>query len=388
MAFAITSCETDDDNDIDSPYQADKYEPNDSQSEAASINLETNINATIYPVDDEDYFVFTTTNTDKWDRVEVSLTGVSEDLRASLRVYDSEGVEVFTRHAPNSGANITETFNTEGGTYYVRVSAYISSHIGQYTLNVKNLDHNDEYAPNDELSEAYDLGILPASDINGIIASNTEEDWFKFTTENDGVWDYVKFDLTDVCSSFRARMRIYNENGKEIGSVTAETNGQSLGYTLATNGGTYYVRIFRYTGTVESGEYTLNIANLDANDDYAPNDTRETAYNLGTLPQIGLEGKIILGGEEDWYEFTTINDNPIVVNLTSVGENLRASIRLTDGTTASNFTTGSSGSDIIDYQFSGIGSPSQAIEEGKTYYFRVSGYLNSNRGEYTLSIEQ
>ncbi len=378
----------DDEDDNLLPFQQDQYEPNDSQGEAAQIELATDIVATIFPKGDVDYYRVTPVNTGVWNRVEFSLSNVSEDLRVSMGIYDENGERLSSSYASNTGAGLELNIETLGGNYFVKVESFHTGGVGAYTLNVKNLDNNDVYAPNDNREQAYDLGILPSEGINGIIAAQEEEDWFKIQTENDGFWDYIEFELTDVSSDLRAQMFIYNDAGTRLTAPYAANGGQSLKYTLATPGGIYYIGIKRFTGTLDAGEYTLNVRNLHANDQYAPNDSRDAAYDLGLLPLNDLQGKIILGGEQDWYKFTTINDNPVVINVTNVGSNLRPQIQLHDGTVSSTFTSGGTGSNIMDYSFAGVGSPSQPIVEGKTYYFRVSGFTNSSRGEYNLSIVQ
>ncbi len=385
--LGFAACELIDDDENGSPYSKDQYEPNDTRGEAAEIAIATDVNATIYPVDDVDFYRVTTSNVGVWDRVEFALTNVSEDLRLRLIITDEDGVQLATGYAANRGANLSFNIETLGGTYYARVESFHAGNVGSYTLTVRNLDNNDQYAPNDTRDDAHDLGVLPAENIQGVIATQDEEDWFKITTENDGIWDYVEFELANVSSDLRAQMYIYNEAGTQLGSPYAGSGGQGLRYTLATTGGVYYIRLKRFTGTLEEGAYTLNVRNLHANDSYAPNQTREDAYNLGSLP-IDIEGTIIMAEGEDWFQFTAVNDNPIVVNLTNVGEELRPRIRLHDGTTYSQFTTGSKGSSILNYEFTGVGSPSQAIEAGKTYYFMVSSFYTNGYGDYSLSISQ
>ncbi|MFP4526886.1 MAG: hypothetical protein ACLFNL_10910, partial [Bacteroidales bacterium] len=242
MIFSLHSCDELDDE--SQPFQADDYESNDTRDESATIDLSTDIKATIFPEDDVDFYEFQTENTDEWDRIEFDVSDVSEDLEIQITVYDADGEEVFSDNTSTPGSSLTSTMETKGGTYYVEVKDRWGDEIGKYTLNVSNLDYNDEYAPNDSQDEAHDLGTLPAEDIQGIIVSGDEEDWFKFTTENDGIWDYVQFDVTDVADDMEINLAVYNSEGEEVFSENTSTPGANLKEVkLPTSGGTYYVEV-------------------------------------------------------------------------------------------------------------------------------------------------
>ncbi len=383
--LSLHSCEEiDEDSD---PFKADDYEVNESRSESSDINLATNINATIFPEGDVDWYRFQTDNSGEWDRVQLEVKNVSEDLEIRMTVYDGDGVELFGINAGSVGADLTTTMDTEGGTYYVKIVSRWDGKIGAYKLNVKNLDFNDEYAPNDTRSDAYNLETLPVSNVEGILVSDEEVDWFKFTTENDGIWDYVQFDITDVADDLEVRMTVYNVDGNEIFAVNSGTKGANLRHTLATQGGTYYVKISSRWSDVGDGYYTLDIANLHANDDFEPNDTRNTSYDLGSLPVSNIQGTVIwTDGDEDWYMFESQNDNPFIVKITDVGDELQVNLRVEDG--PGNSHTINSGSSGADVQLSTDDMTYITPEGGGIYYVRVQGRYGSHRGDYTLSIEQ
>ncbi len=368
------------------PYSEDQYEPNDTRAEAAPIDMEANINATVYPEGDEDYYVFTTDNVDQWDRVEISVTNVSEDLEIRMYLYDEDGVEFHSENSGTRGANMSVTYETRGGTYYVRIRSRWTDDIGEYTLRVSNMDFNDQYAPNDSRGEAYDLGVLPVSDIEGILVSGDEEDWFKVTTENDGIWDYVQFDVTDVDDDLEVRFAVFNIDGNEVFAVNSGDRGANLRHTLATRGGVYYIRVTSRWGSVGNGEYTLGVQNLDANDQYEPNDSRNEAYDLGLLPISDINGMIIwTPGDEDWFKFQTDSDDPFTITVSDVGDDLQVNLRIEDEPGNSHtINSGSQGADVV------ISSDNMTYispESGKTFYVRVQGRFNGHRGPYTLSIQ-
>ena len=364
---------------------ADEYEPNDSRSESTQVALETDIEATIYPAGDVDFYVFDTENTDYWDKIEILINNVSEDLDVEIKVYDEDGVELSGQHAGTRGANLSYVMESPGGTYFLRVESRWSNDVGAYTLNVKNLHLNDEYAPNDTRNDSTDLGILPAEDVNGVIVSSEEEDWYKFKTENDVIFDYVQFDITDVADGLEASLSLYNADGNDIFSVNSGAKGANLRHTLVTPGGIFYARVTSYWSDPGTGEYKLEIKNLHANDEYEPNDTRSTAYDLGTLPVSDINGMIVwTTGDEDWFKFKTTSSDPFTISITDVGEELQVNLRIEDEPGNSHtVNSGNKGADLI---ISSNDMTYISPDNDKTIYIRIQGRYSNHRGAYKFSV--
>jgi len=389
IIFSLHSCELVDEEDSNAPFQADEYEPNDTRNESANINLSKDIVATIFPEEDVDYYEFQTENTNEWDRVQFDLSSISEDLEIQIVVYDENGEKVFDDQSGTPGANLTSTFETKGGTYYVEVKSRWGGEIGTYTLNIKNLNYNDEYAPNDSRDGAYDLGTLPADNIEGVLVSGDEEDWFKFSTANDGIWDYVQFDVTEVAEDLEITMEVYDAEGEKVFTEDPSNPGANLSHKMATSGGTYWVKIKeRWGDDSKSGNYTLNVANLDANDDYEFNDSKNDAHDLGTTPISGIQGTIIYNpGDDDWYMFESASDAAFTVSLTDLDEDLEAVLEIEDASGENNYSTTNSnpGADIVV----NTDDISEIIPEaGGIYYVKVKGRWDGDRGDYTLAVDQ
>ncbi|MBS3771722.1 MAG: hypothetical protein V5A59_07365 [Bacteroidales bacterium] len=397
IIFSLHSCDlVDEAEDEVKPFQADDYESNDTRDESATIDLSTDIEATIFPEDDVDFYEFQTENTGEWDKVEFDVSNVSEDLEIQIIVYDENGEKVFDDHSDTPGASLTSTFETKGGTYYVEVKSRWGGEIGKYTLNVSNLDYNDEYAPNDSRDEAHDLGTLPAEEVKGVIVSGDEQDWFKFTTENERIWDYVQFDVTDVAEDMEINLAVYNSEGEEVFSKHTSTPGANLTEVkLPTSGGTYYVEVKdRWEEDSESGDYTLDIANLDANDEYEFNDTRDDVYDLGTTSILDIQGAIIYtdedNGDLDWYMFESTSNEPFTLSFTDLDEDLEVYFEIEDESGNDYSTSNSPGADL---NVSSDDMRDIEAKDGGIYYLKVRGHwgggiFGGDRGDYTLSIEQ
>lgn len=369
----------------DEPIVADEFEVNDDRGSATQIQPATDVSATIAPADDVDWFVFDTANTQEWDWVEFDVTGVSADMEVWIGVYNESGEEILSGNPGTAGADLTETISTPGGTYYVQVASNFSGDIGRYTLNVHNLGVNDQYAPNDSRDAAYDLGTLPVSEVDGMIVSSEEDDWYRITTSNPGIWDYVQFDITNVQDTMEVWMAVYNDAGEEVFRANPGTAGADLSQILVTNGGAYYVWIGSNFGG-DYGSYTLAAFNQDANDAYEPNDTKADAADLGELDATNVLGTVIWSPvDEDWYSFTARNDNTITISLTGVGSELEPFLRLEDSVGNSYEYIGTAGSDVT---ITTDDMTSITPADGETYYLKVVGNFDQDHGDYTLSVAQ
>lgn len=373
---------------------------NTTRDTAAELDLDDDVRATLSSGDDEHWYVFDTANEDAYDVIRVAVTNAGSGLRVRIRVVDVDGNTVFTHPdlAGDPGANQRHDFSTPGGRYYVRIDSHWST-TGAYTLNVKNLDVNDQYAGNDSRERAHDLGVLPATDLElmlvgaGTRVGGVEADWFKFTTANSGLWDRVLFQLTDVGTGLRPRMTLYEQDGSTVVFThpsLAPDPGSSLTANLGTPGGTYYLRIDDHWTTY--GPYTLSIENLDLIDDYEPNDTRAEAHDLGELPLAGPIDAIIAAGgssrDADWFSFTLPPDNgdPFTVSVTNPAATLRVTLRVEDEPgNAHGWTAAGKG---VDTSRDTSEMTHISPVAGDRYYVRVIGDGSGDWGEYTLTIEQ
>ena len=103
---------------LPAPPCPDIYEPNNKQSDTKLIPVNTNISAKVFPVADEDYYKFTTTNDAPG--FKISLTNLPVDC--DMIIYDSNDEEVGS--SVNAGLDnefIEYNGANQGGTYYLQV---------------------------------------------------------------------------------------------------------------------------------------------------------------------------------------------------------------------------------------------------------------------------
>lgn len=113
----------------------DQYGSNNTFASAAPISIGTNVNAEIAPAGEADYFVFSTSGSQK--NIKVTLTNLPANY--NLTLYNSKGNQLLT--STNAGtSNETIVYNTnKAATYYVKVFGATSGDYSStqcYTLQV------------------------------------------------------------------------------------------------------------------------------------------------------------------------------------------------------------------------------------------------------------
>ncbi|HEY8658159.1 MAG TPA: fibronectin type III domain-containing protein [Hanamia sp.] len=113
----------------------DALEPNNTFASAAPISIGTNLNAEIASATDVDYYIFSTSGSQK--NVKVTLTNLPANY--NLALYNSKGNQLATS-TNASTSNETVVYNTnKAATYYVKVYGATSSDFSStqcYTVNV------------------------------------------------------------------------------------------------------------------------------------------------------------------------------------------------------------------------------------------------------------
>jgi len=234
---------------------ADDYEPNDSIGEAVPIELDENYSAYIGE-DDADFFSFRPAHgSDTYDAVEISVTGAGDDLKVGLALYDPDGQLFTSKNVNTGGADLTFTLRTPGlpagDNFYIRFSGtdgwsgwevegvgdYDTQ--GPYTFKVRNLDANDEFAPNHTRGTAHPITI--GESYSGVLVSTYETDWFSFTANSTS----MTLTVTDTGSDLYLGAAWYGEGGNLIENETFETKGETGTITLdgMTAGEKHYLRL-------------------------------------------------------------------------------------------------------------------------------------------------
>jgi hypothetical protein len=250
------------------------------------------------------------------------------------------------------------------------------------------VNQEDEYEPNNTLDEAF--VVVLGTEYDAKISQTDDDDYYKFeTAHSNDTYDEVQISVTNVSSDLFIKMELYSADGQSLASEGTTTGGQTLTYNLATPGASYYVRFSGWDGYVNDhgsmGSYTLSISNLDANDEFAPNHTINTAEESLEYGS-SYNGVIVSRYEDDFYKFTNPMPgvwNSYTISLTNISESLFGFIEVFKGDKSSIYTNGQ--------QTAGADLAYTLITKEDEFYIRVGGwdgYVNEygSRGAYSITV--
>jgi hypothetical protein len=211
--------------------------------------------------------------------------------------------------------------------------------------------------------------------------ASTEVDYYSFTAPASGLYTLSAAtptsNLDPVLGLFSStgQRRAYNDD------ISSSNTDSRLNYSL-TAGTRYYVGITNYTGSA-GGAYTWTIdgpAGTGTDDALENNDTRTTAYNLGTLTAATTRSNLVMADGHDWYRFTTSGAGTasdfVQIAFTHAQGDLDLELYNSAGTRLA-FANGTSNSERITLSGRAAG----------TYYVHVYGYQGAANPSYSLTID-
>lgn len=249
-----------------------------------------------------DYYRLTPTMTSGY-RIHAERTAGSMDPVAAL--FDDAGRRIGYNNDVSATDNASEfVVNLNAGKrYYLGITNLTGSGSGNYNWIMNPaapLDDRNEN--NDTFATAHDLGTLTTTQTFSNLILSDSADWFRFTMSGFGTalaGDTVSLSFRN--SQGNLDLKLYDDRQVELRSSANTTNGEST--PLATRRpGTYYVKVFSTPGEWNHS-YSLTI-NPGTDDGYENNDTRSTAYNLGTLTATRTLSNLQMADAADWYRFT------------------------------------------------------------------------------------
>jgi hypothetical protein len=279
------------------PILPDAYEPNDSFEGAYDLGTRGNVvvpDLTIHAPSNHDWFRFTAGGTGHAD-VNVYFSHAAGDI--DLYVYDASlnYVGASTSADDNEFVPIEQVVAGQG--YYVQVFGSGGATNPNYSLEIIA---PDIYEPNDSFAAAYNLATRDYFYDAGLtIHAPYNDDWFRFTAGDTGP-AHINVYFTHAAGDID--LYVYDASQAQIGSSTSADDDESVSIDQVVGGQTYYVQVVGYGGAT-SPYYSLQIiAPSPPLDIYEPNDSFETAYNLGGMPgYFSTTGLTIHApGNDDW----------------------------------------------------------------------------------------
>jgi len=224
----------------------------------------------------------------------------------------------------------------------------------------------DIQEPNNTQATAGTISV--ATNYMALIATNTDNDYYKFTVASG---TNITVLLTTL--PFDYDMQLLNSAGTVVGSSAAGgTTNETITYNNAA-AGTYTVRVYGYNGAFSTTQcYTLrvNISSACSNTP-EPNESLATAVTIATNTDVNSQ--IATASDVDWYKFTnTVAQPNIYVTLTNLPFDYDVYLYNSAGTQIGSSAAGGTTNEAIIYNTSTVG----------TYYIRVIGY----NGVFSTSV--
>jgi len=131
------------------------------------------------------------------------------------------------------------------GKYYIRirnaVSSYPAAVVGTYTARLEYIvPYEDPNEPNDGPLAATPLAGNADAPREGLFDAKTDADWFRFALDKPHL---VRLQLTNLPSSVRATMTLYDQRLAEIGRWRNAAGEDSVAFDGRLDAGTYYVKL-------------------------------------------------------------------------------------------------------------------------------------------------
>lgn len=215
----------------------------------------------------------------------------------------------------------------------------------------------------DTLASANDLGSLSAArTFNDFVGSSDTQDYYKLSFS-----DSALFTASLTGLSADADMQLLDGTGTLlVKSSNYNTANESISKTLAS--GTYYVRVYQYSGDTS---YQLSLTGTAVPPRY---DTLATARSLGTLSGAqSFSGSVNSSDTQDYYKFSLLTSTPFSAKLTGLSGD--ADLQLLDS--AGTMLVKSSNYNTADELIS------KTLAAG-TYYVRVYRYSADTGYQLTL----
>ena len=281
-----------------------------------------------------------------------------------VQVYDSNGAAVGSQTNLYGSTTSTSRTLTEGLTYYISVKPYSSSGSGVYQIAF----NASTTAPPVQLpTDAIPLTANQWAD--GNIATANGQQWFTFTAT--ASTQYLHFDPTGTLNN--VYVQVYDSSGVAVGSVTNLSSSTTRTSRTLTEGLTYYIRVWPYSG---SGRGAYRIA-FNAS-------TTAPIIAIPLTESQWTNGNILTSGDrQQWFTFTATASTQYIHFDPGTLYNFLVQVYDRSVTAVGSETNLSSGSNIS--------STSRTLTEGQTYYIRVrpsNNIMNNNGGTYQITFNK
>ena len=297
-----------------SPLEPDRFEENDSPSDAAdlgTLNSFSEIGLTVEQPGDDDYYDFVAGRSGTF-TVDLGFSHADGDLE--LELYDDSGTLIDSSQSSTDDERVTAML-VEGRTYSVLVTG--DGDTNTYDLAITSAPlAPDRFDPNDDYGARTDLGVIGSRVERGLtLSSGDPRDWFRFTAEHTG---QATVTIASPQDTDQTLVTAYNGSINTLGSAFADADGEQVTFDVL--GGQEYLLQVRNQQFVPVA-YDLSIEvveddSLPQPDRFEPNDSLNNPADLGTLASRTEAGLTLdRRNDVDWFSFTAATSGTATVDI-------------------------------------------------------------------------
>ncbi|MFM7086833.1 MAG: pre-peptidase C-terminal domain-containing protein [Cyanobium sp.] len=327
--------------------------------------------------DTDDYYKFTLPSTSNFS---LSLSGITANTDTDVQLLDAAG-SLITSSTNSANANESISRSLAAGTYYVRVLRYSGSATSSYTLalNATGSAGGGGVSTGDNtLATAADLGSLTAAiNASDSVSSTDTDDYYKFTLP---VASNFALSLTGITAGTDTDVQLLNAAGSLINSSANGGNAnEAISQSLAA--GTYYARVFRYSGSTTSS-YNLSLNATAAAPTGAldgAGNTYAAARNLGTIATTAtFNDRITAADQLDILKWRVETTGSYAIRLDQISSDLEVEITTADGTVVSSGLNSGVTPEAFSVQ----------LAAGQDYYAKIYPFRRLSESSYSFSINR
>jgi hypothetical protein len=231
----------------------DPYEPNDTMSSATSIAIKTYYYPYIAKAGDVDYFkIYGSAGT----TYDIKMSSIPPGTDYDMKLYNSSGTQLGSSTAGSNNNELISFTPSSSDYYYIKVYGYNNSYhaTDSYQLYVTTGSNGDSYEPNDTMSSATSISM--GTNYYPTIHTTSDIDYFK-TYVNSGFTMNIK--MTSIPPDTDYDIKLYDSSGTQLAVSQAGSNSdESITYTPSSSG-TYYIKVYPWSGSHATDSYTLRI---------------------------------------------------------------------------------------------------------------------------------
>ena len=243
-----------------------------------------------------------------------------------------------------------------------------------------NIDES-QHEPNDSEEEATPIGVYDS--ITGYIGEN-DVDFFEFEADRNYI-DFTQINVNNRDNYNEIEARIFDEYMDETAKLIG-TQGKNLQIKFANTGGKYFIKLKSYND--KEGDYILTIDELEANDDYEPDNTLSQAREINTFSDNELNGTILT--DQDYVQI----DYECYKVLVRAGKRVDFDILTNSSQTQLHLITYNANKEKIDEVSPGQGESIttwyfyNSGESDIYMYLKLDGSVPDNGGDYRISFSE